>query len=46
MWISIKLILGIGTSLENRMIRMSGLDMKIHFLKLVPNPDCKICGRT
>ena len=43
---TIKLILGIGTSLENRMIRMSGLDMKIHFLKLVPNPDCKICGRT
>jgi len=42
---TIKLILGIGKTLKNRMLRISGLDMRLHSLKLVPNPECKACGR-
>ncbi|MFA5904924.1 MAG: HesA/MoeB/ThiF family protein [Desulfobacula sp.] len=42
---TIKLILELGKPLKNRMLRISGLDMRIHSLKLVLNPDCKACGR-
>lgn len=42
---TLKLLLGIGKPLKNRMLRISGLDMRIHFLKLVPNPECNACKR-
>jgi len=42
---TLKLILGIGKSLENRLIRISGLDMRIHCLSLTLNPHCKACGK-
>jgi adenylyltransferase/sulfurtransferase len=42
---TLKLILGIGKSLENRLIRVSGLDMRIHCVNLIPNPQCKACGK-
>ncbi len=42
---TIKLLLGIGKSFKNRMIRISGLDMRFHSLKLVSNPECKACKR-
>ena len=42
---TIKLILELGKPLKNRMLRISGLDMRLHSLKLVPNPECKACGK-
>jgi adenylyltransferase/sulfurtransferase len=39
----IKYILGIGKSLENRIFRISGLDMKAHSIALVPDPHCRVC---
>jgi len=41
---TLKLILGIGKPLENRMVCISGLDMRIHCLSLTVNPHCKACG--
>jgi adenylyltransferase/sulfurtransferase len=40
---TIKLLLGIGQSLTNRLLRVSGLDMRVHILDLSPNPDCRVC---
>ncbi|MCP4670248.1 MAG: HesA/MoeB/ThiF family protein [Desulfobacula sp.] len=43
---TIKLLLNIGTQtdrLENRLLRISGLNMKIKSISLEPDPDCKIC---
>ncbi len=42
---TIKLLLGIGKTLKNRMLRISGLDMRIHSLTLRPNPECQACKR-
>nr|NJM01719.1 HesA/MoeB/ThiF family protein [Desulfobacula sp.] len=42
---TLKLILGIGKPLENRLIRISGLDMRIHCVNLSSNPQCKACGQ-
>ena len=42
---TLKLILGIGKPLENRMLCISGLDMRIHCLNLTVNPQCKACGQ-
>jgi len=42
---TLKLILGIGKSLENRMVCISGLDMRIHCVNLISNPQCKACGK-
>ncbi len=42
---TIKLLLGIGKPLENRMIRICGLDMRIQCLDLKPNPECKAFKR-
>lgn len=41
---TIKLILGVGTPLENRLLRISGKDMRIKTLSLSPNPDCPACS--
>ncbi len=44
---TIKLLLNIGTGadrLENRLLRISGLDMKIKSISLEPDPDCPVCS--
>jgi adenylyltransferase/sulfurtransferase len=41
----IKLLLGIGKALKNRLMRISGLDMRCHCMELAPNPACPVCGR-
>jgi len=44
---TIKLILNIGAKedrLENRLLKFSGLDMKIKSILLEPDPECAICG--
>ena len=43
---SVKLILDIGTAtdrLENRLLRISGLDMKIESISIEPDSDCTAC---
>ncbi len=45
---TIKLLLNIGTGhdrLENRLLRISGLDMRIKTTTLEVNPDCQICNK-
>ncbi|MFU8769225.1 MAG: HesA/MoeB/ThiF family protein [Desulfotignum sp.] len=42
---TVKLLLGIGTPLKNRLMRISGLDMRCHCMDLAPNPACPACGR-
>ncbi len=44
---TIKLILNIGTKedrLENRLLKFSGLDMKIKSITLEPDPECTACS--
>jgi len=41
---AIKLLLNIGTPLTNRLIKISGLTMRITTTTLAPNPDCKACS--
>jgi len=41
---AIKLLLGIGNPLTNRLIKISGLTMRITTTTLAPNPDCKACS--
>lgn len=40
---AVKLLLGIGTPLTNRLLRISGLTMRITTTALTPNPDCNAC---
>ncbi len=43
---TIKLLLNIGSRadrLENRLLKISGLDMKIKSISLEPDPDCRVC---
>jgi len=40
---AVKLLLNLGTPLTNRLIRISGLDMRITTAALTPNPDCRVC---
>ncbi len=40
---AVKLLLGIGTPLTNRLMRISGLTMRITTTTLEPNPDCNAC---
>jgi len=40
---TIKVLLGIGTPLESRLLRITGLDMRVQCLGLTPNPDCLVC---
>lgn len=42
---TVKLLLDIGTPLKNRLMRISGLDMRCHCMDLTPNPACPACGR-
>jgi len=41
---AVKLLLGIGTPLTNRLLRISGLTMRITTTALTPNPDCRACS--
>ncbi|MCP4723218.1 MAG: HesA/MoeB/ThiF family protein [Desulfobacteraceae bacterium] len=41
---AVKLLLNIGTPLTNRLIRISGLDMRITTAVLTPNPECRACA--
>jgi molybdopterin/thiamine biosynthesis adenylyltransferase len=41
---AVKLLLAIGTPLTNRLIRISGLTMRITTTALTPNPDCRACS--
>jgi adenylyltransferase/sulfurtransferase len=42
---TVKLLLDIGTPLKNRLLRISGLDMRCHCMDLTPNPACPACRR-
>ncbi len=42
---TVKLLLDIGRPLKNRLLRISGLDMRCHCMALSPNPACPACGR-
>ncbi|MDT8377306.1 MAG: HesA/MoeB/ThiF family protein [Desulfotignum sp.] len=42
---TVKLLLNVGTPLKNRLMRISGLDMRCHCMDLTPNPACPACGR-
>jgi adenylyltransferase/sulfurtransferase len=41
---ALKLILGIGESLNGRLLLFNALDMSFEFVNLRKNPHCKICG--
>jgi molybdopterin/thiamine biosynthesis adenylyltransferase len=41
---TIKVLLGIGQTLQNRLLRFSGLDMKFSTTSIAMNPDCPACG--
>lgn len=43
---TIKIILGIGTSLSGRLVLFNALDMSFEFVALKKNPNCKVCGST
>ena len=40
---AIKLLTGIGTTLENRLLVYDGEYMEFHEIKIEPNPDCAAC---
>jgi adenylyltransferase/sulfurtransferase len=42
---TVKLLLDIGRPLKNRLMRISGLDMRCHCINLAPNPACPACGK-
>lgn len=41
---TVKLLLNIGTPLKNRLMRISGLDMRCHCMELTPHPACRACS--
>jgi len=41
---ALKLILGIGETLNGRLLLFNALDMSFDFVNLRKNPNCKICG--
>lgn len=41
---TIKLLLGIGSSLVGRLLLYNALDMSFEYVKLKKNPHCKVCG--
>jgi molybdopterin/thiamine biosynthesis adenylyltransferase/rhodanese-related sulfurtransferase len=41
---ALKLILGIGETLNGRLLLFNALDMSFEFVNLRKNPNCKICG--
>jgi adenylyltransferase/sulfurtransferase len=43
---TIKLLLGIGSSLSGRLLLYNALDMSFEYVNLKKNPNCKVCGPT
>jgi adenylyltransferase/sulfurtransferase len=43
---TIKLILGIGSTLVGKLLLYNALDMSFDYVKLKKNPKCKVCGET
>ncbi|MEK6221569.1 MAG: molybdopterin-synthase adenylyltransferase MoeB [Chloroflexota bacterium] len=43
---ALKYLLGIGTSLQGRMMLYNALDMSFDTIKLRKNPNCKVCSET
>ncbi len=41
---AIKYIIGAGDMLKNRLLRIRGLSMSVHFVHLAPDPACPVCG--
>jgi molybdopterin/thiamine biosynthesis adenylyltransferase/rhodanese-related sulfurtransferase len=41
---TLKLLLGIGSSLVGRLLLYNALDMSFEYVKLKKNPNCKVCG--
>jgi len=41
---TVKLIMGVGTSLAGRLLLLDGLDMEFRSVKIRRNPDCPLCG--
>ena len=41
---TIKLLLGVGTSLLGRFLVLDALDMDFLYVKIERNPDCPLCG--
>lgn len=41
---AIKVLLGIGETLEGRLLLYNALDMRFDFVKLRKNPECKVCS--
>jgi molybdopterin/thiamine biosynthesis adenylyltransferase/rhodanese-related sulfurtransferase len=41
---TIKLLLGIGSSLAGRLLLYNALEMSFDYVKLKKNPSCKVCG--
>jgi adenylyltransferase/sulfurtransferase len=41
---AVKLLLGIGSSLNGRLLLYNALDMSFEYVKLKKNPKCKVCG--
>ena len=41
---TIKLLLGIGSSLAGRLLLYNALDMSFEYITLKKNPNCKVCG--
>lgn len=42
----IKIIIGKGTPLYNRLLVLDALDMRFREMKISKNPDCSLCGNT
>ena len=41
---TLKLLLGIGTSLSNKFLLYNALDMSFDYVNLHKNPNCRVCG--
>ena len=41
---TVKLIMGVGTSLSGRLLLIDALDMEFRSVKIRRNPDCPLCG--
>ena len=41
---AIKLLLGIGTSLQGRLLQFDALGMRFRELRLAPDPHCPVCA--
>ncbi len=41
---TLKLLLGIGTSLANKLLLYNALDMSFDYVTLRKNPNCRVCG--